>query len=343
MNFPNTAMSLAIQKAAAPLLAAANLAEADTKPVITLNDEGKELIDAVAAERLAASRNGTDSNEAKLSNEEASKLRAMAQFDPLVFFEDSHVVIRKETMTSAAWALDSEIIQAARSLYFQIYNEQKVAYPGERVTLDHVIDGFYASVEIEGFWGEGLAHKLLKLVSMQPSWHSAAYNAARASGWMTFEVKSIDELVLASKAQELNGNAVTNIKNLAPVIAKMTGGKVKAEDIEAQTIRSLNEKAQDAAEFSRGLLPVIRAFVEAATEYVDEHGVEYGFEDLDPKTRLGILAKLRPSIMRPTSDPRVIKGDTTEFMMIVGEAFAAANHISDVVDFLTREVDRQRM
>ena len=337
-SFPQTAMSLAIQKAAAPLLAAANV-EANTTAIVQPNTE---LHDRLSAEEIAASRNGTHADVAKPSNEEARKLRALQQFDPLIFFEDSHVALRKEVLTSAAWAVDSEIVQAAKALYFQIYNEQKLAHPGEKVTLDLVVDGFSASCEIEGFWGEGLALKLIKLVSMQRAYHDAAYSAANSAGWITFQVKSIDELVLASKPMQLSANELANIKATAPLVARMTNNKMTPEQIEKNTIKILEEKAAEAAEFGRSLLPAVKAIVHEALYVVSELDHDYSFTDLDAKTRVGILAKLRPSVTRPMSDRILLRGNTVEFMLISGECFNASEYLSEVLDMIAREIEQQR-
>ena len=285
-------------------------------------------------------------NPAVLSNSEASLRRRELAFDPVAYFEEivQETELRKPVLTSAAWALDSEIVNVGRNLYFQIREENP-----ECKDIGSLLDAFAGTYSEEGYWGDGHARLLVQLVYIQRFWHDSATRAAMAAGWLEYQPKSIDELVLATKPMPIKANAVTNIEVLADYASRATNGKISKEELKAMTLKGMEDRNRERAEFSRSLAPAIRVFVDQAIKFApaapdnyDDHAPAIEFTDLPEQTRISILSKIKSANIRARTD-LAMRLDPVQFLLVMAESVNADTIITGAIDRLTREVDRQRV
>lgn len=283
---------------------------------------------------------------AVLSNSESSLRRRELAFDPIAYFEEivQEPELRKPVLTSAAWALDTEIVNVGRNLYFQIREENP-----ECKDLGSLLDAFNGTYSEEGYWGDGHARLMVQLVYIQQFWHASAACAAMATGWLEYQPKSIDDLILSTKAMPIKANAVANIETLADYASRATNGKISKEELKAMTLKGMKERNDERAEFSRSLAPAIRAFVDQARKFMpeapdnyDDHAPAIEFTDLPEQTRISILSKIKGSNIRARTD-LAMRLDPVQFMLVMAESVNADTIMTGAIDRLTREVERQRM
>lgn len=265
-------------------------------------------------------------------------------FDPKEWIEDhmTETALRYKVMTSAVWALDQTIIQAARSLYWSVRNENPEA-GGDTGAL---IDAFNGTYSNESYWGTGDASLLIDLVTMQPDWHDAAYVMAAANGNLSYEPKSIDVLVLESKPIPVNETTVANLKVMANSTSVMTGGKITPEEALKIAILGRQERATKNAQFARELCPAIHVFIQEAKNVLSKRllrneQVNVDFTDLPTMTKVGMLSKINGSITRAISD-LAAQLDSMAFAIAHAEAINAKFVITDVLDKLASEIERDR-
>ena len=297
---------------------------------------------AVAAALTAAGL----ANPAVLSNTEASLRLRELRFDPIAYFEEivTETELRKPALTSAAWALDTEIVNVGRDLYFQIREENP-----ECKDIGSLIDAFKGTYSNESYWGEGPTKLLTQLVYIQDAWYASATRAAMATGWLDYAPKSIDELILGTKPMPIKASAVTNLTALADYAARSTGGKITKEEMLDVTLKGVATKNEQRAEFARSLAPAIRVFIEQARHFApalpdnyDDHAPAIEFTDLPEQTRLSILSKIKMANVRARSD-LAMRLDPVQFLLVMAESVNADTIMAGAIDRLTREVERQRM
>jgi len=296
---------------------------------------------------MAAAMAAAQAKLAKVNPDLVPPKRKDPPFDPLHYYTEvlQEPELQCRLLTNAVWALDTAIVGACKSMYFEIRKEN----PQCNGNLGALIDAYHGTYSSEGYWGEGSAHELVKLLAMQPAWHDAAFRYAHMTGWLTFKPKSIDELVLAIKPMTIKGNEETNMRAMAKMTAART---MHLEERYRLTEEQVFKASKDAviaankedAEFQRGLAPAIQVFMDEARTHlyrqqlVDNTTID--FTDLPLRTRMSIANKLAKGIPRALNDVRRIESVT--FNMCMAESMAAQQTVDQALAAMVDEMEAGR-
>lgn len=259
-----------------------------------------------------------------------------ATFDPAEYIEAvlDQPRLKFELMSTITWGLDNQIIAAASAMYYDIRRENPDMRGEDEMTM--LIDAFHGTYSNEGYWGEGTASKLAKLVSIQPQWQDLARRFAIIAGYDNLQIKSIDELLLTAKVSEIKPDTMTNMKANAEIVARETGMTI--EEALADLVAQSKAEAQHWIDQKRKLIPAIRAIVYAARKHISP---SVTFDALPTMSRLQIVRLL----MQRTPAIRTRLGkfvSTADYPQVLSEAVNAQKVFTRVVDKLAQQVTNEQ-
>lgn len=259
-----------------------------------------------------------------------------AFFDPLEYLSE-HVTednLAQKLLATGVWAIDSQIVNAATAMFFDVRSENP-----EVKDITQLCDVFKGTYDLEGYWGQGNARKLVNLLALQPAWHEAAIAKAMATGWLTYQPRSIDELVANQRPMPIRAETIENLKVNAAFIVE--GTDESAEEAHKKLIAQKLARAERMANDRRALLPAVRCFVAEARIAIVHLNQAPTFSDLPTAARLTVMTTLKTGIGNALSD-LADRTDTNTYTMCMREATQISATFRRVIDKLARDLQQER-
>lgn len=259
------------------------------------------------------------------------------KFDLSVFIEDElhDVGFKQRLMATAVWSLDTQLVNAAARLYYQLRDETPDAK-----TIGEVIDAFVGTYSEESYWGDGYAKLIVNLLTLQPQWHDSATRYAISTGYDSYAPKTIDQLMLPDiKGKELVGSKQrANIEVMATFASLET--KADREQLLADLLQQAATRTQQLDEQRRKLAPAVNAIIDQARRFVPHDDIG-DFVALPTLTRMSIMRTVAGQIDRAAADLSK-RLETQQYMYVMIDAYKARPVFMKVIDDLAREILRER-
>lgn len=193
--------------------------------------------------------------------------------DTLAKFGDEPVAYAP-ILRSMTWMIDTSVINAARSVLFELYKEAEIE-GSERDAFGDFCQEVGEVVAAESWYadeaGDNPVKALADLMAIRNEWHDIA-QSAHSRDDRDYNPRGLRELLEAEKPRTVGVAARENLQMLAERQAKGDAEKAK-RNLDALLKRDAAQAA-DRAAGNRKLIPTIMAIVEAAARHA-EHSVRF--------------------------------------------------------------------
>jgi hypothetical protein len=274
--------------------------------------EGAEMT-RKQANQLMADR---DAAALKLAKEQPKFLDPQDFVDTFV----SDLKLRARVRSSLAWTVDSACINAARNIFYRIREFQMSNGTDFDKLSDYV--SLVADMKANEDWRDSLGYErntgdfqqLAMLLNIRHYWHDLAAKAATSAG-VSYKPKTLDELLLAEKAREMNVATRTNFETAAKFATRKSPDNF--EKVLAAMHAGFKAQSQNRAETNKLTEPAVRNIF-SLVEAIDDR--EVGFYELPVRNQLSVMRALVSATQRAMND-LASSANPIEYAGICAEGF----------------------
>jgi len=265
-----------------------------------------------------------------------------ARFEPTDYIENIMKSPRLKQILAAnlVWTLNNQMISVASSIYRELLadiSELRTEAVTLQVQLQSVIDAFRGSYENEGYWGQGNCRKLAILASLRDEWESHAERYAFAAGYFGYQPADIDSMIRTATVGEMGDQERTNLRELAKVTARETGGDELA--IYTGMVQQQKSNMTDMLEKRKRIAPALTTIIGEALRLQESFG---NYHDLPAVTKLALLqAQQRKNSAAPGQLARFVP--TSDFGLILGESQVYGKVLTRVIDRLAADAQGEAL